>query len=188
MAQKERIMHAAIKLFGQNGYNATTLSQVATVVGMTQPGLYYYYSSKREILRDIIKFSDEYLEICLSRIMSLPLDPYEKLRQLINELVKINAENSALFRIQQRERRNLLKKDRDFVIDKERKIISNFENVYEQVVKSSRLKGRPCRVTVMLILGLCNSIIFWYNPNGSIKPDELAQLAWALITERILEE
>jgi AcrR family transcriptional regulator len=45
-----RILDAARLLFGQQGFSATTVKDIARLCGITDGALYYYFRSKREIL------------------------------------------------------------------------------------------------------------------------------------------
>lgn len=50
---KRRIIEGARELFGQRGFDATTVRQIAKRVGLTDAALYYHFKSKREILESI---------------------------------------------------------------------------------------------------------------------------------------
>jgi AcrR family transcriptional regulator len=47
---REAILAAAQNLFGEAGYNATTLRQIATAAGVSLSNVYSYYSSKLDLL------------------------------------------------------------------------------------------------------------------------------------------
>lgn len=50
---RERIKEAALELFGEQSYGATTLQDIADRLGLTKAALYYYYKSKDELLDDV---------------------------------------------------------------------------------------------------------------------------------------
>ena len=52
---KAKIPEAALKLFSQNGYLGTSMSDIAAQLGITKPALYKHYTSKHEILECIVK-------------------------------------------------------------------------------------------------------------------------------------
>ncbi|MEU7315877.1 TetR family transcriptional regulator [Streptomyces sp. NPDC007083] len=51
---RERILHEAEQLFVERGYHATALQEVADRVGITKAALYYHFSSKAQILGDLL--------------------------------------------------------------------------------------------------------------------------------------
>ncbi len=56
---KTKISEVALKLFSQNGYPGTSMSDIAMQLGITKPALYKHYKSKREILERIIERMSE---------------------------------------------------------------------------------------------------------------------------------
>ena len=51
---KTAIHRAALELFSGQGYEKTSLREIAEQVGITKASLYYHYSSKQDLLRAII--------------------------------------------------------------------------------------------------------------------------------------
>lgn len=51
---KEEILKTALRLFAQNGYEATSVSQIAGALGMSKGALYKHYKNKRDIFEQIL--------------------------------------------------------------------------------------------------------------------------------------
>jgi AcrR family transcriptional regulator len=54
MTTKEKILDAALTLFAENGYNGTSVEQIANIVGIKAPSLYKHFKGKEDILNAII--------------------------------------------------------------------------------------------------------------------------------------
>lgn len=52
---KDNILNAALKLFSERGYEGSSMSDIAELLGITKAALYKHYKSKQEILDGIIK-------------------------------------------------------------------------------------------------------------------------------------
>ena len=52
---KEEILETALKLFAQNGYEATSVSDIAEKIGISKGALYKHYHNKRDIFESILK-------------------------------------------------------------------------------------------------------------------------------------
>lgn len=76
--QPRAILDAAVALFAKQGYQATTMSQIASAAGYSQSSLYYWYKSKEEMLDVIVENAGSSLHVA-ARIAQLPDD---KLTQL----------------------------------------------------------------------------------------------------------
>lgn len=49
-AKKERILNAALKLFSQQGYHATTTKEIAAESGVAEGLIFYHFGDKRKLL------------------------------------------------------------------------------------------------------------------------------------------
>lgn len=54
MPTKEKILDAALTLFAENGYDGTSVEQIASIVGIKAPSLYKHYKGKEDILNALI--------------------------------------------------------------------------------------------------------------------------------------
>lgn len=56
---KERLIKAALELFSENGYEGTSVDQIAKAVGIKTPSIYAHFKGKEELLGAVIDWSDE---------------------------------------------------------------------------------------------------------------------------------
>lgn len=56
---KEKILTTALKLFARKGYEAVSVSMIASELGITKGALYKHYKNKRAIFESIIKRMEE---------------------------------------------------------------------------------------------------------------------------------
>lgn len=49
LEREARILDAALRLFGQHGYSATSMDDVAHAAGLTKPTIYQYFPSKEQL-------------------------------------------------------------------------------------------------------------------------------------------
>jgi TetR/AcrR family transcriptional regulator len=54
-AVRERLLDAALTLFNEKGYPATSVREIVAAAGVTKPVLYYYFSSKEGIFQAIME-------------------------------------------------------------------------------------------------------------------------------------
>ncbi len=55
---RDEILEAALDLFSVNGYEATSISQIADVVGIRKASLYSHFANKQEILDTVVDAPD----------------------------------------------------------------------------------------------------------------------------------
>ena len=105
MSTKERILEAALTLFSENGYDGTSVEQIANAVGIKAPSLYKHFKGKEEILNALIDSAEiryeemfgseshigrlpqsreEFVEMTMGRISFTMHDPMiRKIRKLL---------------------------------------------------------------------------------------------------------
>lgn len=65
----------ALTLFAEKGYEATSLQDIASEMGLTKPAVYYHYRGKQEILNDLAEPVRTTLSELLDRARAQPLGP-----------------------------------------------------------------------------------------------------------------
>ena len=58
MSTKDRITEEALTLFAQNGYDGTSVEQIAEKVGIKAPSLYKHFKGKEDILNALIDMTE----------------------------------------------------------------------------------------------------------------------------------
>jgi AcrR family transcriptional regulator len=60
--RREQLVRTALRLFGEHGYRATTMEDIANEAGVTKPLLYQHFTSKRALYLELVQqVSDELL-------------------------------------------------------------------------------------------------------------------------------
>jgi AcrR family transcriptional regulator len=96
---KEKIKEAAIKLFSQKGYSATTMRQIAQKAGLATGSLYNHLKRKSDLLLDIHRnFIDEVIE--KTKFSEGDREPCEeKLKKIFKTFMKAIFENRLSFKV-----------------------------------------------------------------------------------------
>lgn len=62
MTTKEKILHEALSLFAEKGYDAVYVGDIADAVGIKAPSLYKHYKSKQEIFDSCVEVFSKRME------------------------------------------------------------------------------------------------------------------------------
>jgi AcrR family transcriptional regulator len=73
-ARRESIIDSALEIFAKSGYNGSSVKQVALAVGMTEAGVLHHFSTKSNLLIELLRVRDDASTKFLPTASSNPLD------------------------------------------------------------------------------------------------------------------
>jgi AcrR family transcriptional regulator len=174
-AIEEEVLRIAADKFGRQGYQATTLDEIAAAAGISRAAFYLYFSSKEELLRrmysQVISTSQAAIEYIVAEDLPVP----EKLRRIIRHQVRYMATNIPLSQVFFSEIFNLRPELGQWVKLANRTFGELIERVVDEGVRKGELIPlHPKRFTYAL-MGMCNWMHRWYRPGGEWTPDTVAE-------------
>ena len=89
MSTKEKILETALTLFAENGYNGTSMEQIAQDVGIKAPSLYKHFKGKEDILNTFIDTAENRYEENFGSDKNIGKIP-NSIDEFIHETVKKN--------------------------------------------------------------------------------------------------
>ena len=174
-AIEEEVLRVAADKFGKQGYQATTLDEIAAEAGISRAAFYLYFPSKEELLRRMYNQVISTAQAAVEQIVAEDLPVPEKLRRIIRHQVRYMATNiplsqvffSEIFSLSPALGRSVKLANRAFGV-----VIEGV--VSEGVQKGELIPLHPKRFTYAL-MGMCNWIHRWYRPGGEWTPDTIAE-------------
>jgi len=166
------ILRAAAQAFGRKGFHATTLENIAGELNVTKASLYYYFSTKEELLYEVHLLSMHDLLHRTKTILAKHDSPAEKLQALIAEHLRLLATDyEGAFLLQQEYElppsyRAEIVRLRDAY---EHRVLALVKDGVQQGV----FRAKNPRVAVRMILGAINWLLRWYRSEGSLSVEEI---------------
>lgn len=172
--KRQAVIEAGARLFNENGFEKTSLDDLAKSLGITKRTIYYYVQSKDEILMEVIRQSMQLLERIAQSVENDPRSAVHKIEVVIEEYAKwiatdfgaclvLTRENMLTdeVRLELRARKNQL----DWLI----------RNAVSEGIKSGQIR-ETCdpRLTSAAVFGALNWVPFW---NRSAKITDASEIA-----------
>jgi AcrR family transcriptional regulator len=174
-AIEEEILRIAADKFGKQGYQATTLDEIATAAEISRGAFYLYFPSKEELLRRMYSQVIAASQAAIEQIVAEELPVPEKLRRIIRHQVRYMATNVSLLQVFFTETFSLRPEMSQSVRNANRTFSEMIQRVVNEGVQNGELIAvHPKRFTYALI-GMCNWIHRWYRPGGEWTPDTVAE-------------
>src|SRR6202049_3483960 len=166
----ERIRTAALRLFGQKGFQATSTRELAAEAGLTVAGLYYYVGAKEALLHSArrIGASDE--------------APERKLALLVQLHLWFHGEHALESRVINTELRSLSGEARQRALE----LRDGYEAVWRAILAQGNDAGifqvQNVKLGAMALIEMGRGISQWYRPAGALTLQEICSMHadWAL--------
>ncbi|MFC8128270.1 TetR/AcrR family transcriptional regulator [Streptomyces sp. NPDC057302] len=95
-SRREALVGAATKLFGSRGFHQVSLNDIGAAAGIAGPSVYKHFSSKGEILFELLNRGAASLQLGMTRAMSTARTPEEALDGLVHGYVEMCSEHTDL--------------------------------------------------------------------------------------------
>jgi len=185
--QRERLLHTAAQLFADKGYHGTGVAELGRAVELGRGGLYHHMGSKEDLLVEIsVRHVRDMVEVGES-ILASDEAPPEKLRALSRRLMRTIAENLAEVTVFFHEVNNLKGEARAEVVEKRDRFEAIWRAVIDEGVEQGYFRKGGGLVTKGL-LGMHNYSYVWIDPDGRLKPEDIADDYCDLILRGLLTD
>lgn len=185
------ILRQAAKIFHERGYMAATLRELARRCGIKGASVYYHFSSKQEILHEIMDYTMTSLIERLVEILDGVEDPIEKVEQAIRSHIRYHIENPHITYVTDSELRSLNAKYLEHIIQKRDEYEGYFQRMLTEGVAAGLMKMDNLPLARMAILQMCTAVNIWFREDGPLTVDQVAEaytrfIRWG-VTGRVIE-
>lgn len=92
--RKQEILDTALKLFGEKGYEKTSIADIAKTIGVAQGLCYRYFPSKEALFDSAI---EQYANVLVGQFVSVEKDDHKTLRQIIEGMSATREERDTIY-------------------------------------------------------------------------------------------
>ncbi|HWI64672.1 MAG TPA: TetR/AcrR family transcriptional regulator [Symbiobacteriaceae bacterium] len=172
--KQAEIVAAAVRLFHEKGFHATSMQDIADAVGLQKGSLYHYISGKEDLLAEIMMEAIGRYNGKLSEIRALDLPVRQRLELAVRHHLMGIAENISMLTIFLRESYALPPEQAERIAQESARYNEMFEELYMEGVSAGAARNLDPRLVSRTLLGACNWFYRWYRPEGPQRLDDLA--------------
>lgn len=181
----EEIAQAAIKLFEQKGYHATSVQDIADEVGLQKGSLYHYISNKEELLMKITQQSISSFNQRLEKIIQTHSSAKEQLLLAITNHITYVAGNPEMTTVLLREAFSLEPSHHEVIKQETDRYLTLWTQIIDSGIERGEFKPGHTRLIALAILGSCNWLYRWYQEGGKLTPEAIADYFTHIFLEGI---
>ncbi|GMA50499.1 TetR family transcriptional regulator [Alicyclobacillus contaminans] len=178
---------AAVKLFEQKGYHATSVQDIADAVGLQKGSLYHYIHSKEDLLLQIAHQAISEFNQRLERTLATNMSAKQKLVQAIANHLTVSVSNLQTTTVLLREAFSLGENQHQMIQDLTDKYVDLWTRILEEGNANGEFQVTHPKVTALAILGSCNWVYRWFNPDGQLSAEEVAEVFSSLFLNGLLK-
>lgn len=179
--KRERILEEARQLFFEQGYQGTTLDEVARQLEVTKPFIYSHFPNKAALLGEISERGTAMCLAAVTRAHEARGDPVSRLEQAIVEFCQVVIDHQANIAVYFREQQ--------YVPPASAERISQMQGEFDQKLAAILNEGVECgafhvgdiKIATLAIGGMISWMFNWYRANGRLTDTELRQTMLSLV-------
>lgn len=183
----EMVVDAAVRLFNRQGYEASSMADLAHATGLSKSSLYHHVSSKEELLKRALDRAFAQLFSVLDEPAALAGRPRDRLRHVILRATLVTLEFAREVELLQRIKGNTPVERK--ALKQRQRVDRAVQKIVDEAVRAGELRAdlEPGLVT-KLIFGMSNSTTQWYRPGGKNSANEIARTVAAVLFEGLEPE
>jgi TetR/AcrR family transcriptional regulator, cholesterol catabolism regulator len=171
---RQRIMDAAAYVLSRKGYAGTRLSDVAEVAQVRAPAIYYYFSSREELIEEVMSAGSCDMRLYVTEVLAqLPADrtPMDRILAAVEAHLRHVLDLSDYATAATRNAGQVPEDIRERQREEEARYGSLWRKLIDDAVEAGELRpDLDPRVARMLVLGAVNWATEWWNPRrGSLQ-------------------
>jgi AcrR family transcriptional regulator len=185
--KRAAILKTAARFFADNGYDRSSMSDLAKACGISKALIYHYYASKDALLFDIIhSHLSRLLRAAETRCDPAETEPRARLRALVQAILSVYKDADAEHKVQLGTAASLSRQDQETLAQLQRRLVHIVSEALRAVVPDLFASDpKLLRPVTMSLFGMLNWFYLWYRRGGGLSREEYADLATDLILNGI---
>jgi len=171
----QQILKTSAKIFAEKGFHHTSVRDIARATKMSLSGLYYYFTTKEELLYLI----QERCFVTLLQRWEQAADPQMDVRTRIRAFAENHLSfflhNMPEMKVMAHEDESLTGDFQDKILVLKRRYVKVIMDLIAELPRQNRGKAIDLRVATFALFGMMNWIYTWYQPKRDLPFPQLIE-------------
>lgn len=173
LTRREELIKTAVELFSRQGFNGTSIRDIARSRGISTANMYHHFKNKEDLFFASLEYLTRMLPERLEEVWQENVDPLERFKQLLKVHLTVT-------RSYQKEAKIFLL-DQDLVSKKhtvklqqiKKKVLEIYFRHVESLHQAGYVATRHTKILAFNILAVINWYLRWYKPDGPLSGEEI---------------
>lgn len=184
------ILRAAATCFMEQGYNATSIDDVARRLGATKGRIYHYYPSKADLFADVYRTGMDMNYAAVEPYRNLPIGPLEKWRKMatahVHQMIVTRPFQRAVWEGVELTLRGATTPHQRQVLGALLDYRTSYGNIFREILAQGRDAGvfrfDNIGIANQIMFVTLNSPVFWYSPREGETEEDIAAIVRQIVT------
>ena len=173
--KREALMHAAVKMFNQKGFHATSLDEVAHSLKISKPTIYHYLGNKEQILMTCLEAGVAHLLQAAKQVEQQHYDGATRIRQFLSLYGSRILDDFGRCVILTPDE-VLSPEAQSQLHAQKRQVHQAFVNMLQQAMQEGAISQQHHpKLLAVTLTGAMNSAANWYRVDGELSGEELVK-------------
>ena len=171
--KRDAVILAAARAFNRQGFHNTSLDDIAAILGVTKPTVYYYVESKEQLLFECFQAGLERIREGLQQVESSPRPARERLGEVVRHYALAVASDFGWCMVSA-EDQDLGPELSVRIKQLKAEIDRGIRRLLEEGMRDGSVGCCNAKMTAFAMAGALNWIAHWYRENEPLSQEEIA--------------
>jgi AcrR family transcriptional regulator len=187
LKRREEICDRIAHLFAHNGYHSTSMRDIARELNMNASSLYHYFKGKEDMLFQLMNDAMDEALVTIEEICQAHIPPEKKLDRVLVYYTKYFAGEQEREILLVNEMSSLKGKYRTILLEKQRHYVHLIRSILDELVDQGKMKKMSSTAALFAFFGMVHYTLKWYDKDGLVSLDELADTFMEIFSRGILK-
>lgn len=185
--QRNTVLEAAAKVFSEKGFSGASLSDVAKDLKISRPALYYYFSSKQEILSSLVDEISVTSKRTIDEISAKETDPVTKLHEMTYKQLLFVMRNRLSYLVVVKAEEEFVEETLELNLAAKKAVLTSFQKVIAEGIEQGLFRKVDPAVAALGLIGMCSWCAWWFKDDGRLPDTEVAEQLTRMALASLIE-
>lgn len=171
--KREALLVAAVEMFNERGFHATSLEDVAASLNVTKPVIYRYLGSKDQVLLECLKRGLEQLQDAVESARLTEGRAVDRLKLFLRRYAEVSSLGFGRC-VHRTGDHELSEEGRRGFRAMKREIDQAMRRLIEEGIADGSIHAPDVRLAAFTLAGALNWLAHWYDPAGPMSAAQIA--------------
>lgn len=183
-AKRHAVLAAAVAMFNERGFHATSLDEVAASLGISKPTIYHYLGNKDQVLLECLTMGLQQLIAAAESVRTLPGTGLDRLKTYLRRYAEVNMDEFG--------RCVILTAEESLSPDSvqrcralKRQIDAAMRKLIVEGIADGSIAATDPMLLAFTLAGALNWPARWHDPDGALGASDVAERMVTILTDGI---